>query len=492
MKKFLLVLLALVLVLAFTACGGDEEENQGQNDPPSGNEQQGNQQGQDQEQEDPAPPVDDLPTVFLWNNFANRDPHNNPGTSANGAPIWWDNWANLRASSDDSGMQLQFRPGEFDPEDYDDMDDFFARATDWMSNWGEAVDMWSLDYISYCRYMTIRMRGLEGGEENKILLHFVPNDGPVFAARFSDLVARGGGNVQITTEMQDVVIDLQASGFPGMTNRMHIRAFYECTIFIEEIYFHEPRALIDSTDNDTIAASFTVEPIGSITDLNIRGFVATAAGIFPWNNFAGRDPHNRPERSVNGAPIWWDNWANLRANAEGDYVRIEFRPGAFDPEDFDDYDDFFARANDWMGNWGEAIDMWSLDNISYTRYMTIRMRGAEGGEENRIMLHFQPNDGPSFVARFSDLVVRGGGNVEIITETQDIVIDLQASGFPGMTNRMHIRAFAECTIHLYEIYFHGVVGPIDTSDNDTIHAGFTVEPIGNPADLPIREFIDEL
>jgi len=213
---------------------------------------------------------------------------------------------------------------------------------------------------------------------------------------------------------------------------------------------------------------------------------------FLWNNFVGRDPHNMPGVSPNGAPMWWDNWANLRSNVENDIVQIEFRPADFDPYDFVDLDDYFTRAMDWMGNWGEAIDMWALDGISFMRYMVIRISGGEGGEENRLILHFQPNDGPVFAARFSDLITQDGSNVQITTDMQDITIDLAASGFPGMTNRMHIRAFADATIFLDEISFTEPLDEVDTTSNETIAVGFPNTDIGSPAALPIREFLEEL
>ena len=484
-KAILFMLLTLMLVFAITACGRNGEE-----EPESEPEAEATPAPEPTPEPEPEPPA--VPDYFLWNNFAGRDPHNRPEHSANGMNIWWDNWANLRASAEGDHVQIQFRPGDFDPEDFDDLDDYFARAADWMGNWGEAIDMWAIDDISFCRYLSIRMRGAEGGEERKLMLHFQPEDGPSFVARFSDLVARGGGSPHITTDVQDIVIDLEASGFPGMTNRMHIRAFYECTIFLYSIYFLEPVTQIDATSSETILGGITVEATGAPADLPISNFVNAIRGIFQWNNFLGRDPHNRPERSTNGMNIWWDNWANMRATTEDYGVRIEFRPGAFDSEDFDDYEDYFARAADWMGNWGEAIDMWALDDIAWTQYLVIRMAGGEGGEENRLMLHFQPEDGPSFVARFSDLVARGGGSPEITTEMQDIVIDLAASGFPGMTNRMHIRAFAEAVVYLESIYFEGAVALIDTTDQGTILGAITVPAIGNPADLPIEEFINEL
>ena len=460
-KLCMLIALSLALVFVLAACGDDTTTPTPAPATPT-------------PEATLAPTDTDVTNVFQWNNFEGRDPQNKPDTAPNGAPIWWDNWANLRASVDNGVAQIHFRPGAFDPEDFDDEDDYYARASDWMGNWGEAIDMWSLDGISYCKYLTIRMNGADGGEENKLLLHFQPGDGPSFVARFSDLVTRDGGNPQITTSMQDIVIDLQASGFPGMTNRMHIRAFAECTIFLDEIYFSDPIAPIDTASVDTILGGFTVQAIGNPADLPIRAFVAEASGIFLWNSFVGRDPQNKPELSTGGMNIWWDNWANLRTSNVDDGVQIEFRPGAFDAEDFDDMDDYFARAFDWMGNWGEAVNMWAFDGIAYCKYLTIRMSGAEGGEESKLLLHFQPADGPAFVKRFSDLVTKDGGNVQIATDMQDIVIDLAASGFPGMTNRMHIRAFDGCTITLNEIFFSDPISPIDPDDP---LAGITIPEI---------------
>ena len=87
---------------------------------------------------------------------------------------------------------------------------------------------------------------------------------------------------------------------------------------------------------------------------------------------------------------------------------------------------------------------------------------------------------------------QGGGNPQITTEMQDITIDLAASGFPGMTNRMHIRAFADCVIYIDEIFFHGAVSPINTTDNDTIAAGFPPTDIESINELPLQGFLDEI
>jgi len=78
--------------------------------------------------------------------------------------IWWDNRANLRAKNEDGALKISYRPKEYDPEDYDSEDDYFAHAADRMANWGEAMNMWALEGISWCKYMTIRIKGEEGGE----------------------------------------------------------------------------------------------------------------------------------------------------------------------------------------------------------------------------------------------------------------------------------------------------------------------------------------
>ena len=448
MKRTLCLILALLMLTAlFAACASEEPAAPAPTPAPS--------TPAPEATPDPPPAAPEAPDIFIWNEFTDRDPQNKPEISTNGAPIWWDNWANLRAGSDGGVIQLQYRPSDFNTDDFDDLDDYFARASDWMGNWGEAIDMWSLDGISWCKYLTIRMSGANGGEESGLILHFQPEDGPSFVKRFSDLVTKDGEPVAITTDMQDIVIDLAASGFPGMTNRMHIRAFAEYTIFLDEIYFSEPVGPIDTESRDTILAGITVPEIGNPSDLPIQSYFS-----FIWDNFTDRDPQNKPDNAAAGVPMWWDNWANLRANVEDGVAQIEYRPLAFNSDDFDDMDDYYARAMDWMGNWGQAVDVWALDGIAFCKYFTIRMSGAEGGEENKLLLHFQPEDGPVFIKRFSELVTKDGGNVEITTEMQDIVIDLEASGFPGMTNRMHIRAFAGCTISLDEMYFSRHVKPI--------------------------------
>ncbi|MBR4710714.1 MAG: hypothetical protein IKP10_01685 [Clostridia bacterium] len=214
--------------------------------------------------------------------------------------------------------------------------------------------------------------------------------------------------------------------------------------------------------------------------------------IFPWDNFDDRDPNNKPDLAPNGANIWWDNWANLRAKNEEGALKIDYRPKEFDPDDYDTEEEYFAHAGDWMGNWGEAINMWALENISFCKYLVIRIKGAEGGEENKLIMDWHPEDAKFYAARFSDLVLADGTHPQITTEWQDLVIDLEASGFPGMTNAFHIRAFARCVIWLDEIYFCEAVAPVDATSQETILAGLTAEETGKPGDLPIQDFLAEL
>lgn len=121
MKKFLAFLLALTMVFAMTASVLAEGE------------------------------------TYLWDNFDDRDPQAKPDMAPNGVNLWWDNFDNLRAKNEGGALKLDFRPKAYDPEDYDSEDEYYERATDWMGNWGEAVNMWALDGISYCKYLTIRV-----------------------------------------------------------------------------------------------------------------------------------------------------------------------------------------------------------------------------------------------------------------------------------------------------------------------------------------------
>ncbi|MDR2599252.1 MAG: hypothetical protein LBC73_03150 [Oscillospiraceae bacterium] len=467
MKKILSIILALALLLVMVAaCTNDDPAPTPSPTPTDSG------SGDDPTPDTPPPPDGPKPDKFIWNDFVGYDP-SDPATgdfavASTGMARWWANLYNLRAGIDNDILQLDFRPTPFDSRDYDDVNQYFESAGDWMGNWGEAINMWAMEGIDNCAYLTFRMRGAVGGEEYAMMLHFQPEDGPSYVARFADLKTADGDFVEITTDMQDIVIDLAASGFPGMTNRMHIRAFLAATIFIEEIYFSNP---VGGLDPDDPVSSMPPE-IGAPTSLPIRHWAT-----FIWNDFNGYDPSDVATGDfalvTTGIARWWANLYNLDASMDGGALRIEFEPAVFDADDVS-----------WMGNWGEAINMWALPGISYCKYFVIRMAGAAGGEEDSLILHFQPEDGPSYVARFADLVTADGGNVVITTDMQDIIIDLEASGFAGMTNRMHIRAFKPCTIIIDELYFFSAVGLID-SDNPL--AGMPPE-IGPLGDLPIADW----
>ncbi len=262
-KKLLAIVLLIAMVLSLAACGTNETPPAVNSDPTV------------EPAAEPTPePVNEEPTIFPWDNFEGRDPNSKPDTAPNGASMWWDNWANLRASAEDGVIKIQYRPKEFNTDDYVDENDYYARAGDWMGNWGEAIDMWSLEGIQYCKYLTIRIKGEVGGEENKLIMDWHPEDSRFYAARFSDLVLKDGSNPVITTEWQDLVIDLEKSGFPGMTNALHIRAFAECTIYLDELYFSDPVGPIDATSAETILAGFNVPESGKPADLPIKDFVA--------------------------------------------------------------------------------------------------------------------------------------------------------------------------------------------------------------------------
>ena len=226
--------------------------------------------------------------------------------------------------------------------------------------------------------------------------------------------------------------------------------------------------------------------------LSVASLALAEGETFQWDKFTDRDPNAKPELAPNGANIWWDNWANLRAKNEDGVIKIDYRPKAFDPEDYDDEADYFAHAADWMGNWGEAVNMWALDGISYCKYLTIRVKGEEGGEENKLIMYWHPEDSKFYSARFCDLVLADGSKATITTEWQDLVIDLEASGFPGMTNALHLYAFAKNVIYLDEITFCEAVAPVDSTSAETILAGLTAEETGRAWELPIQDYLAEL
>ncbi|MBP5152113.1 MAG: hypothetical protein ILP13_04265 [Lachnospiraceae bacterium] len=488
MKKFLSLLLAACMTVSLAACASSEGTSA--SEVKASVSASSVEASVETEKNEPAAEV----SSFLWDNFDDRDPNNKPELGPNGVNIWWDNWANLRAKNEEGAIKLDYRPKEYDPEDYDTKEDYYAAAGDWMGNWGEAVNMWALEGISYCKYLTIKVKGEAGGEEKSLLMDWHPEDAKFYSARFSDLVLKDGSNPVITTEWQTLVIDLKASGFPGMTNALHIRAFAPCVIWIDEITFDEPVAPIDATSTETIVGGFDVSESGKPADLDIKGFQNEVMGAseFLWDNFDDRDPNNKPELGPNGVNIWWDNWANLRAKNEDGAIRLDFRPKAFDPEDYDSEDAYFAAAGDWMGNWGEAVNMWALDGISFCKYLTIKVKGEAGGEEKSLLMDWHPEDSKFYAARFSDLVLADGTNPVITTEWQTFVIDLEASGFPGMTNAFHIRAVAPCVISIDDIVFTEPVAPVDITDTASIIGGMTVPETGKPADLDIRGFLGQL
>ena len=277
MKKFLALLLALCMIFALAACGETKPaETKPAEEPAAEAPAAEEPAAEEPAAEEPAAeePAAEAPSSFLWDNFDDRDPNNKPELGPNGVNIWWDNWANLRAKNEDGAIKLDMRPKEYDKEDYDTEDEYFAAAGDWMANWGEAVNMWALDGISTCKYLNIRIKGEVGGEEVKLIMDWHPEDAKFYAARFSDLVLADGSHPVLTTEWQDLVIDLEASGFPGMTNAFHIRAFAPCVIWIDEISFSEPVAPIDATSAETILAALTAPETGKPAELPIKDFLA--------------------------------------------------------------------------------------------------------------------------------------------------------------------------------------------------------------------------
>ena len=105
-------------------------------------------------------------------------------------------------------------------------------------------------------------------------------------------------------------------------------------------------------------------------------------------------------------------------------------------------------------------------------------------------MYWHPEDSKFYSARFSDLVLADGSKATITTEWQDLVIDLEASGFPGMTNAFHFYAFAKCVIWLDEISFSEAVAPIDVAAG--VLTGMTLPETGKAWELPIKDYLAEL
>ena len=66
--------------------------------------------------------------------------------------------------------------------------------------------------------------------------------------------------------------------------------------------------------------------------------------------------------------------------------------------------------------------------------------------------------------------------------------DLEASGFPGMTNAFHFYAFAKCVIWIDEISFSEAVAPVPAAPLD----GMTLPETGKAWELPIKDYLAEL
>ena len=103
MKKLIAFILAACMILALVGCGQTSSEPTPTEPAPT----------------DPVvetQPVVETPQSFLWDNFDDRDPNAKPDTAPNGASIWWDNWANLRAKNEDGAIKLDMRPRSITPK----------------------------------------------------------------------------------------------------------------------------------------------------------------------------------------------------------------------------------------------------------------------------------------------------------------------------------------------------------------------------------------
>ena len=110
------------------------------------------------------------------------------------------------------------------------------------------------------------------------------------------------------------------------------------------------------------------------------------------------------------------------------------------------------------------------------------------GEEKKLIMYWHPEDGKFYSARLCDLVLADGSKLVLTNEWQDVVVDLEASGFPGMTNAFHFYAFAKCVIWIDEISFSEAVAPVPAAPLD----GMTLPETGKAWELPIKDYLAEL
>ncbi|MCL2082936.1 MAG: hypothetical protein FWH04_06850 [Oscillospiraceae bacterium] len=181
----------------------------------------------------------------------------------------------------------------------------------------------------------------------------------------------------------------------------------------------------------------------------------------------GRPQGNRIDDVSNpdGVRGYWQNVSKRVNGAEAtfanDQVNIKYHWGG--PDD-DEGEDGWAKKNwgsRWLyGYWGEAfrnpcagIKSQDEDTVYY-KYLNIKMKGAKGGEEKYLILEKAPKDEVYWHKYFEDLTLKGGGKPKITTGFTTLTIDLKASGFPQMTDRLQIlSALKDVEITIDEIYY---------------------------------------
>ncbi|MDR1692545.1 MAG: LPXTG cell wall anchor domain-containing protein [Oscillospiraceae bacterium] len=239
--------------------------------------------------------------AILWDDFSAQDGKSNPGTNPAGNTIWWVNWANLIAEVVDGVATIDYRPEAYDPADTEALwtseAEYYTFAGDWAGNWGQAVDIWATAG-QYHKYLNINIKGAAGGEENALLLNMHPEDRNFYTVAFKDLVLADGSSPKITTDWQTLTIDLAASNLPQMTNAMHIFAYKNAVISLDEVYFTEPTGVaIDTTSVDTIIAPFPAAS-GTVAEYLSAAFAAGTLNAAPADS--GTDAPAAPSAPKTG------------------------------------------------------------------------------------------------------------------------------------------------------------------------------------------------
>lgn len=147
----------------------------------------------------------------------NGGAYNSPNSK--GITIYWIQWANAEPAIEDNALKLKME------------------ASGWFGEGGMIKDP------AY-KYIIMKVKGEKGGEEKELSI----NPDAKGSVSFKDLKGPDGNSIPaITTEYQNVVIDIEKSGFKLAEGfeAMHFNNVGAVTIYIDEIYLSKDGNVAD-------------------------------------------------------------------------------------------------------------------------------------------------------------------------------------------------------------------------------------------------------